>query len=465
MSSTCDRISRRNLLQAGALAAAAAISRRAWAGGPANGKPVGRKGPLADLPSRPGAHIEKIKSLGDNEWLNLGSPAPDPKWGKGRGRSWSCHMAYAPDLQGAFLVGQGVHGYIKPDGRYDDIFFYDLNAHRWICIYPGFQTKTILADIKNGVYQVNDAGQLVNREGEPVLLGYGGHSYHTHEYDPDQKKYIMTFSRNGIGLCQHMPIFGKEWYPELKKLLEEQKKAVKDRVASTPLFYDTMSGKFERFPADGPRPPQGSQGAGTAFYLPSKKLLWQHGGVAFVPPGGVTGTNETIFYNTATRTWSNARPTGTPPTGIDHGACYDSKRDRIYLWGGGHGVYRAPRKPGEGMLYVYDVKSNNWSNVPDKGVLPKSFGTNNACVHYDSANDKVILANHWENSHGVFIFDPESASWGDKPLPLGKGVPHTSPAWHGFYCPELNAHFIYSAPDSGEGEMWVYRHKSGARGK
>ena len=35
-----------------------------------------KKGPLAELPSKPGAHVEKIKAMGDNEWLNLGAPPP-----------------------------------------------------------------------------------------------------------------------------------------------------------------------------------------------------------------------------------------------------------------------------------------------------------------------------------------------------------------------------------------------------
>ena len=47
-----------------------------------------RKGPLAALPSAPGAHIEKIKALGDNQWLNLGAPAADPKWGRALGCAW-----------------------------------------------------------------------------------------------------------------------------------------------------------------------------------------------------------------------------------------------------------------------------------------------------------------------------------------------------------------------------------------
>src|SRR5262245_58496785 len=101
-----------------------------------------RKGPLAGLPSKPSAHVAKIEALGDDEWLDLGPPARDPKWGKARGRSWTAPMPHAPDLGGAFLYGEGVHGYTKPDGHYmDDLWLYDANAHRWACAYPGYDTK------------------------------------------------------------------------------------------------------------------------------------------------------------------------------------------------------------------------------------------------------------------------------------------------------------------------------------
>ena len=33
--------------------------------------------PLSALPSKPGPHIDKIKALGDNSWINLGQAAPD----------------------------------------------------------------------------------------------------------------------------------------------------------------------------------------------------------------------------------------------------------------------------------------------------------------------------------------------------------------------------------------------------
>ena len=39
----------------------------------------GADNPLQGLPSKPGPHIEKIRKLGDNAWLELGQPAADPK--------------------------------------------------------------------------------------------------------------------------------------------------------------------------------------------------------------------------------------------------------------------------------------------------------------------------------------------------------------------------------------------------
>ena len=89
------------------------------------------KRPLAELPSKPGAHVEKIKAMDDNEWLKLGVPAADPKWGKARGSSWGAKaLILAPDKRGAFLFGEGVHACVKPDGHImDDLWFYDITTH------------------------------------------------------------------------------------------------------------------------------------------------------------------------------------------------------------------------------------------------------------------------------------------------------------------------------------------------
>jgi hypothetical protein len=89
--------------------------------------------PLASLPSKPGSHVERIKAMGDNAWLYLGAPTADPRWGKALGRAYSPRMVYLPKQEAAFLAGQGPHGGMKPGGIYqDEIFAYNINAHRWI---------------------------------------------------------------------------------------------------------------------------------------------------------------------------------------------------------------------------------------------------------------------------------------------------------------------------------------------
>jgi hypothetical protein len=402
---------------------------------------VRREGPLAGMSSAPGPHIEKIRALGDNQWLDLGSPTADPKWGKGRGRSWSAKMPYAPDLGGAFLAGQGIHGYINPAGRYDDLFFYDLNAHRWICLYPGLNTTTFVEDIKKGEIKVNDDGQLVDKDSQPVLYAYGGHSYQSHAYDTDLRKWVTSGDRSGLGGDQYSRAMA--WEQEGRKLLAEQMKGKTDNMTGAPFYYNTLTGKFERYPLAAAR-----RGSGVLYYLPTRKVLWEYVG------GGVT-----LLGDTATRQWSDAGAKGPTPQGIDFGACYDSKRGRIYVGGG---AYRGPYGKDEGYLYVYDVKSNTWSNRPNKQNAMAWPGANYCCVHYDTASDRVLCIFGWcMDKRGISVYNPENDSW-EAPLELPEKIVSR---WcvHGFYASEVNAHFIYTALDSDDrGTMWVYRYKSAA---
>ena len=410
--------------------------------GPEATQAVGRSGPLAGLPSLPGPTIQKIKALGDNDWVNLGAPAPDPKWGHARGRSWSCRMPYAPDLGGAFLNGQGVHGYIKPDGRFqDDIYFYDLNAHRWICIYPGTDTKNLVENVKQGDLAVNGDGQLVDKTGQPVpFSATPGHSYQTHAYDRDAHKYIFGGGA-GIGSEQH--VREQEWLKKGRELLLAQGKT--DKVAGTPYFFNAVTGKFERYAQAGAaRTPHG-----VLFYLPSRKALW-------VYTGGGAGS-ETWLGDTTTHRWSKVATKGPPPPGSnDLGACYDSKRDRLYL---GRGPYGPPQQPNEGHVFMYDVKTNTWSNPPNKPNAIALPATNYGVVNYDAVADRVIVVGHWEGKGGVSAYDPETGAWESPPPPPAAFLADQG-CVHGFYSAEVNAHFFYLAGDSDDrGTMWAYRFK------
>src|SRR5689334_20330363 len=149
---------RRTVMRGGTLSLGfALLASASWAGAlPAEAPKGGRveaPAPLAGLPSAPGPHLSKVEALAANTWLNLGSPAADPKWGKGRGRSWGAHMPYAPDLKAAFLFGEGVHTWWnKQNNRYmDDLFVYDVPGHRWVCAYPGTDVVNVNLKLdKNG---------------------------------------------------------------------------------------------------------------------------------------------------------------------------------------------------------------------------------------------------------------------------------------------------------------------------
>jgi len=424
------------------------FSSPAWWGAPAAAaQPVTRSGALAGLPSAPGPQVAKIKALGDNEWVNLGAPAADPKWGQARGRSWSSKMVYAPDLGGAFLNGQGVHGYIKPDGYFmDDIWLYDLYTHRWICLYPGTDTRHFVENIKKGELKVNDDGQLVDKEGQVVpFSAVAGHSYQDHTYDPDLGRYIFGGHGDGIGSEQH--VRNQEWCKAGRELLLVQGKT--DKAAGAPYCFNTVSGKFERPPAGAIGRAHG--GAGGSFlvdlyYLPTKRVYWQHsqGTVRLADP--------------ATYRWTDAKPTGSPPKGGDVGVCYDSKRDRIYL---SDAPSRTPDVRGGGPIYIYDVKTNAWSNPPMQEHAMRWPGANNACVHYDAAADRVLCFFGWNaqnrKSRGISSYDPGTGSW-EAPAPIPDAV--FSGCVNGFYSPEVNAHFFYVAGDSNDrGTMWAYRYK------
>jgi hypothetical protein len=408
-------------------------------------EPVQRKGPLADLPSTPGPHVEKIKDLGNNQWLELDTPTADPKWGQARGRSWSSRMAYAPELEGAFLVGQGKHGYIKPDGLFDDIFFYDLNGNRWICLFPGINTKTLVEDIKDGKFKVNDDGQLADSDGQPLFTGYCSHSYQTHTYALDLHRWVSVGGWNGSIDDQHLR--DKEWHKESARLYEEKMKDKKNRAKGMPFFYNALTGKLERPPFDRPMAGFGTTDR-VVEYLPGKKALWLF----------ESQTNTTWLGDFEKRIWTKVETKGPTPKGIDFGSCYDSNRDRIYVCGGS---YRGPYAKGEGKVYVYDVKTDTWSNLPDKGDVPGNFASNYACVHYNSGSDQmVVIVFAQDNRQGVFAFDPDTGAWEKESLPLPEKLKKARGCGHGFYSPAVNAHFLYKADDSDDrGTMWVYRYK------
>jgi hypothetical protein len=378
--------------------------------------------PLAGLPAAPGAHLQKLRSVGDDAWLNLGSPAADPRWGKAGGRSYTSKMAFAPDLRVAFLFGEGVHGFVKPNGYYmDDFWAYDLQQHRWICIYPGAHPPTIDLTVRNR--------SEADKEGNPVPVAQMVHGYEMTAYDSDAKKFLF------------LPFSGDYWRAALEA--KRRKWWTADLISSrhpVPWLYDTREGRWERPLPRGTCPPGKADATGIAIlnYVPKKKQ------VLMIRP------NEGAWwYDVASNTWTASNTRGKCPDSYNRVACYDSKRDRVYI--------ASPNMPG-----TYDVATDSWLETRVKELPPRlghGIPTEAGNMTYDSANDRVVLVVYGPGyAGGLYVYDPNTETWSAaKPPPFG-GVQVNA-----FYDPVTNVHFYHAATDSADnGTFWVYRVK-GAR--
>lgn len=405
-----------------------------------------RRGPLKDLPGPPGPHIAKIKAMGDNSWLDLGQPDPDPQYGRGQGRAYSSRMAYAPGLRGAFLFGEGVHGKatIRADKIYynDDLFLYDINAHRWICAYPGTDT----ADYH---MIINADGFEATPDGKPKPVASMAHAYGMITYDTHKKRFIS------------MPCPGSYWHKRLplrseflknednKKRLNHLDRNSPIRQAS-PWMFNTVTGEWERYKTNSKSPAM--QVGHTILYIPTIRKVFSYG----------AGMH---YYDTEKNDWEIINAQGPAPiAGWDAISCYDSKRDRIYI-GGGNTRFKI--KEGN-TLWIFDVKTNTWIDPNPTGELPSPYySTQIASMNYDTANDVVILFlynfSEINQTRGVYAYDPEKNTWSlvNNQFPqIWDNRTWQRSAVNTFYDPELNVHFCHVAGDSAaNGVMIAYRYK------
>ncbi|MHC4917487.1 MAG: hypothetical protein ACYTGB_18570 [Planctomycetota bacterium] len=392
------------------------------------GKNAEKPNPLAALPGKPGPHLAKIAAMGDNSWINLGQAAQDnrfPRKTVACGRAWASKMAFATELGGAFFCGTGSHGAV-PQGYYmDDLWFYDANAHRWICLYPGATKDTRLKLDANNFE--------VTLEGKHNPVSYLSHAYSNTTYAAHVKKYMMIH-RPCPWWAKALPQRGK-WLgiPEGGKLGYNTGKLNKN--CRHPVFWDVTANRWDRDFVKEPGGPEKSF-CGVLEYIPSRKqaLNIYHG--------------TTWYYDFEARKW-NGTGAKKGPSGYDANSCFDPKTERVYLAKGDY-------------FQAFDTKTNTWHDLKTEGQ-PANLGcTNGDSLHFDTVNGVVL----WHGKKGpIVIYDPAKKTWTD----LGKTEPKIpwkryNPVymlWHGFYHPGLNVHLFYRAGDSGLNDAtWLaYRYK------
>ena len=395
------------------------------AGGPVVGPTIGA---LAGIPSAPGPHVDRIDALAADTWIELDPPAADPAFGVARGRSWGGRaFALAPALRGAFFTGEGVHAFVKPDGRgMDDVWFYDIHANRWIAVYPGTDTATFNDRVASGELSIDAHGQLAEAGGGLVPVHVLIHAWDFLSYDTDRERFAFI-AGDGLGRY-YMP--GLDAIDEGLTQLEAQREA-RPPVPMSPWYYDPFAGVFTREPASSARSDVGGYSA--FVYVP------------FLGAFLNAGSQGVQTYDPETNRWERIEDAGPRPPGYDHGVCYDPVRRRLYMG------------PGDdsGGIYIYDIESRTWSlRTPSGG--PPGFRTNNAAIFYDTANDVVTVFRRSDET--LYVYQPDEDTWSATPMPdLVRGVPG---GYSAFYDPELNAYFLYLARDSSDsGRMFVYRYR------
>jgi hypothetical protein len=408
--------------------------------------------PLAGLPSKPGPHIAKIKALGDNQWLKLPDTAADPKcpsWrGKSYGRSWSPKAAYAAELGGAFITGEGRHnGTDRKTGYYgDDVWFYDLYANRWIAIYPGTHIPSFEGKLKDGTYKIDDKGIIRDKTGMPIPAGtMSGHAGFLLDYDKANRKFFWGGSTCGW-------LTGGLKAPYQRALKAQGKKG----AAAGLWMYDVASGKFERF-AHAPVPYK-TRNFNFYQYVPSTRTIMNC---------GLRG--QEWWMDLKAGTVKKTKASGDRPAkGSAYGACYDSKRDRVYVFGAaGYGIRKEKFVP-EDHFYYYDVKTKTWVKPKAKNSPTMNYAWGRFMMEYDSVNDRVLVMyithRMAKEDRAIHVYDPATNKFA-APIPVTEEQLPTGYC-HSFFCPELNAFVIHrSRGDNRPGNTWVWRYKRASKKK
>jgi hypothetical protein len=369
--------------------------------------------------------------MGDNEWLDLGRPAADPWFGRAEGRAYTNKMAGAPDLGGAFLYGSGGMGGLKPDGRYrDDLFFYDVNAHRWICVYPGTDPQRFTMTLDADGFEVTADGQHL-----PVAMLLQGDEQTA--YDPER------------GLFTFMPATAGKWRKYLNKrrsrwLGAKGHPSVTRDWGKHPWFYDVRAGRWSRRKVEG-------DGPVCSFCCSLVNLPGRNANLLYARK------SDFWLYSYDSKGWRHLTPAGPGADAPDYDGvcCYDEKRQRLYV------LNRNKKDPG--VFRIYDVAENVWTD-PAPSVRPDvvagtSYSCTRATAHFDSANGVVVLRLRGRRAAkpGIYVYDPGKNQWSPEPVTSGTG------GAHGFYDPVLNAHFFFDAGDRkldpGVIRVWRYRRK------
>ena len=118
--------------------------------------------------------------------------------------------------------------------------------------------------------------------------------------------------------------------------------------------------------------------------------------------------DETWAYDYNTDTWTNMNPRLQPSVRNYQGMVYDSKADRIVMWGDWKYLLRS-HKP-DRSVWTYDYNTNTWQEFEHRkdGPASRDYQT----LAYDEKNDKIIMYGGYEwGNDETWIYDLNTDTW------------------------------------------------------
>jgi hypothetical protein len=287
---------------------------------------------------------------------------------------------------------------ILPGSRLDSQFVYDVKADKLILfsglILPGFHTDTWAYDF--------DSNTWTNMSPPTLPQGRGAHLI---AYDEESDRTIL-FSGSEKG-PPNWTCWNDTWaynlnensWSNMSPTIQPSGRAFgnmvydndSDRIilfggfSGDTLFGETWAYDFNtnewsnKNPSTHPLPRWGHS---MAYDKESDRVIL-YGGSKTPPSPPLELLNDTWAYDYDTNTWTNMNPTTSPPELQALGLTYDTKSDRVILFGGADKTLS-----NLGETWSYDFNTNTWMNETSSSSLgPRR----RFAMTYDEQSDRTIL--------------------------------------------------------------------------
>ena len=117
--------------------------------------------------------------------------------------------------------------------------------------------------------------------------------------------------------------------------------------------------------------------------------------------------NETWVFDFNANTWTSMQPKVSPPGRNYQAMTYDSKADRVLVWGG---MDEKSEKPVDESMWAYDFNTNTWNEMkPGTTVFPS--GRDYTKMVYNAKADRTILYGGTRGGTETWAYDYNTNTW------------------------------------------------------